>query len=69
MAKWECIVAVITIKLDVEHIDMDHKDLSDVAKDRLAEFLEGAFGKGRRLTLKLETNFQRVTVMPATEEK
>jgi hypothetical protein len=62
-------MAKITIKLDVCHIGMDHKELSEIAKARLADFLGEAFGSGSVLTLELETNFQRVKVMPATEEK
>jgi hypothetical protein len=62
-------MAVIKIKLDVSHIDMDYKGLSETAKARLADFLGGAFGFGSVLTLELETNFQRVTVLPVTVEE
>ena len=60
-------MAVVTLNFDVSNVEETTEKacefLSETAAQRVREFLEGAFGGGHTLTLRVETNFGRCEVL------
>jgi DNA helicase TIP49 (TBP-interacting protein) len=61
-------MALIRFEMKVEQVTLvveDGKEMTEVTDRRVAEFLQEAFNGGDVLTIAIETNFGRVSVIPA----